>query len=159
MVLDDNLYAMITGNSKYKIRPDVFVNNYRMENGNLVFDTFGRNKSALFTCKYYIPFTNSGILISEYKNGFYNVGKSMQILVLSTPSPSDVIQMSISGVYAMDNTQFNEVYLDDNLNVIPYNKIQDTAVIKRYDPISLSPNNSMMSFFNSVKNREIKFNF
>jgi hypothetical protein len=159
MLLNDTLYDVLCGNSKSKVKPDVFVNNYRIENGNLIFDTLGRDKTKFFVCKYYIPFSSSGILLSDYKNGFYTVNKSCQILVLSTPSPSDMIQMSISGVYAMDNTQFNEVFLDDNLNIIPPNKLNDTPYIKRYDPISISPNNSMSAFFNSVKNGEIKLNF
>ena len=156
MLLEDTLYKVLRGESAYKVKPDVFVNDYRVDNDRLMFETFGRAKSIIRTCKFYIPFSSSGVLISEYKNGLYEVNPTYQILVLMAPSPSDINQMTVAGVYAMDSTQFDEVYLDDNLNIIPYNKIKDTPHIKRYDPQSLTINNSMMAFYAGVRNGEIK---
>jgi hypothetical protein len=156
MLLEDTLYKVLRGESKYKVRPDIFVNSYYVKDNRLMFESFGRARSIIRTCKFYIPFTSSGILIPEYKNGLYEILPTYQILVLMSPSPGDINQLTVAGVYAMDNTQFEELYLDDDLNVIPYNKINDTPHIKRYEPQSLTINNSMMAFYNGVRNGEIK---
>lgn len=156
MILDDNLYMMLTGQSQHKLRPDLFINNYRYENGKLWFNTGARSSSVITNFKFYIPFSSTGLLITDYKNGIYEVKPSSQILVISTPSPGDINQMVIAGVYAMDSVQFEEVYLDDNLMPVAPNKLKDTPAIKRYDPVSLSPSNPMNNFYNDLITGQIK---
>lgn len=157
MLLNVNLYQILTGQSgEYKIRPDLFINNPEYRYGKLKFSTGARSSSVITTFKFYIPFTNSGLLVTDYKNGVYEVSPTTQILVLSTPSPSDIHQVVMSGVYAMDSTQFEEIYLDDNLMPVQPTKIKDVPTIKRYDPVSLSPNNTMRNFYNDVVSGQIK---
>jgi len=133
------------------IRPDLFVNDHSFKDGHLIFNTVGYyTKSFTHAFRVYIPFSFTDNVISEFTNGVYEVFPLYKILVLQTPSLSDSKSFSIFGVYAMNTTQFDTVFLDDALNEVPSNKVAEVGAIKRFQPKSMSPTAGMRAFYNSI---------
>ena len=152
------LYQILSGQpSNIKLKPDVFVNDYKYENGALIFNSSGLfTKTFVRDFKIYIPFSHTGDLISDYNNGIYTVYPLYNILVIKAAVLNDPKTYSIAAVYPMNTVQFEEVYLDDNLDEVPINKVADTAAIKRYMPKSIAPMPNMTNFYNEVVNGIIK---
>ena len=161
MTTDKTLYNLLSEpDKKYPVRQDIFVNNHECINGNLVFNTVGYyTKAFTHAFRMYIPFSQYGDLINDYNNGVYTVYPLYHILVINAPIISDPNSYGIYGVYPMNTVHFEEVYLDDDLNPVPANKAEDLAAIKRLEPKSLEPTKSMLTFFDDLKNGNIKINF
>lgn len=159
--VNKTLYQLLTNpDPSIMIRPDLFVNEHSFKDNDLTFSTTGYyTKSFTHAFRVYIPFAYSDELISEYVNGVYTVYPLYKILVLQAPSLTDKSAFSIFGVYPMNTTQFDIVYLDDGLNEVPENKAREVGAIKRYQPKSVEPTPIMRAFYNDLisGNNNIKF--
>ena len=154
----ETLYNILRGgNSSARIKPDIFTNEMTVDNGTLMFDTEGYvTKTLSHSFRLYIPFSNDGNLITEYKNSRYAVYPRYRILVIDSPINTDYKSATIFGVYALDSTEYEEVYLDDDLDEVPLYAREEVATIKRLKPISLEPTKNMMDFYNELTAGNIK---
>lgn len=152
------LYDVLTTDTTVKLHPEAFINDYRYENGTLIFETVGSTVAVPRKTKIYIPFTKSGDLIPEFKNGVYEAYPTYNILVLTAQSLHDLNSLSICGAYDMSSSLYEEIYLNDNLERVAITRIQDDdAIIKRYEPhLNLLPN--MQRFYDSVKSGAVSLN-
>ena len=149
------LFQVLSGNGDIKLQPNIFVSEYINNNGTLHMDTSGYNPGIIaHSFKFYIPFSKNDILITDYKNSRYIVYPTYKILVIDSPIRTNFTNATVSGVYSMDCSIYEEVLLDENLNEVSANNADD-AVVKRCKPKSFELTPSMRDFFDALNKNEI----
>ena len=158
--LNRTLYQVLTKPDKNIIlKPGIFVNDYNYENDALTFNTVGYGtRSFTHFFRLYIPFSQRGSLIPDFNNEIFTVYPLYNIMVIETATLNDPKMFTLQAVYNMGSNQFDEVYLDDNLEEVPIYKATEVAAIKRYVPKAFEPTQSMREFFNAVTTGETKIN-
>ena len=163
MVADQTLYDILCGRStNIKIKPDLFINKYEMNGNDLIFHTDGYyTKSFVHGFKLYIPFSQSGNLMSDYNNGIYKVYPLFTILIINTPSLTDFMSAYIEGAYSMSESRFESVLLNEELEIVSeYEaRIKDITTITRYVPNKAPITPAMNAFLDGLVNGTTKLKY
>ena len=152
-------FILRDGNTKdVQIRPDLFpekiINNetyITMKSKTQISTPYGHKN------RFFFPFTDTDILIEDYKNGVIDVYPTNRLLVIE--GTSDYTTYDIFGVYDIASGIYEDILLTENWDVVnpklKYKYANSNSLIERKSPVSIDPTPKMKEFFAWIKENQV----
>ena len=140
------------------LRPDLFPEKI-INNGNFISMKSKLQVSTPYGHKnrYFIPFTDTDILIEDYKNGMIDVYPTNRLLVIE--GTSDYTTYEITGVYDMASGIYEDILLTENWDVVDpklkFKYADSNSLIERKSPVAIDTTPAMKEFFAWIKEKQI----
>ena len=114
--------------------------------------------------RFFIPFTNSDVFISDFYNGVFEVYPSYRLLVVENTGFREFSGASVFGIYDMASQIYETVNLNDKWEEIPAAELErrrrtGEVIVERKSPFSIAITPAMTEYFNALKANEIKKSF
>ena len=162
---DNSLFNVLKGTGNIILRPDLFPEVTVNKSGTITM------KSRRFISmdlghknRFFIPFTNSDVFISDFYNGVFEVYPSYRLLVVENTGFREFSGASVFGIYDMTSQIYETVNLNDKWEEIPAAELErrrrtGEVIVERKSPFSIAITPAMTEYFNALKANEIKKSF